>query len=376
MWKDYFYLTKREQKSVWVLTILVLILQVGIWTSDLWLTPIARLIKSESKQRLATATSPTQSSPSESFSNTTTEGKRNASKPVLRAFNPNTADSVQLKSLGLKPKIVRNILKYRSKGGQFRKPDDLAKIYGLDAESFNRLKPYIRLVATTSTSENTFNRREAGNTDQHSADQLAAYQRTAGSREAELRAVYQSTVLDTKNTTQSNINAESGSPVNATRPLSASSEPMALAVEAPPAIRQSQPSSQGNQFELNQADTATLKLLKGVGAVTADRIVRYRQQLGGFYDVRQLNEIKGLYPTVLETLTKTVSVNPEKITKININKASLEKLKAHPYLDFYQAKVIVELRKNRKTIRSLTELSTFTEFTPTDLERLRWYLEP
>ena len=78
---------------------------------------------------------------------------------------------------------------------------------------------------------------------------------------------------------------------------------------------------------------------------------------------------------MLETLTKTVSVNPDKIIKININKASLEKLKAHPYLDFYQAKVIVELRKNRKYIRSLTELSTFKEFTATDLERLKWYLE-
>lgn len=336
MWKDYFYLTKRERNSVWILTILVLILQVGIWTSDFWLTPLARLIKSESKQQYPTEAISSKPLSGDSFSNTSTEGKRNASKPVLRAFNPNTADSAQLKSLGLKPKIVRNILKYRSKGGQFRKIDDLAKIYGLDAESFNRLKPYIRLTATTGTTKNTFKEENA-------------------------------TIPDNRTT-------ESASPTFTATPLSASSEPMALAVEAPPTIRQTQSSSQGNQFELNQADTATLKLLKGVGAVTADRIVHYRQQLGGFYDVHQLNEIKGLYPTVLETLTKTVSVNPEKITKLNINKASLEKLKAHPYLDFYQAKVIVELRKNRKTIRSLTELSTFTEFT-TDLERLKWYLE-
>lgn len=359
MWKDYFYLTKRERNAVWVLTILVLVLQVGIWTSDLWLKPVARLLKPQ-----PTMSSPAQPSPGESYSTASTELERSVSKPVLRAFNPNTADSVQLKSLGLTPKIVRNILKYRSKGGQFRKPDDLAKIYGLDAEVFNRLKPYIRLTATEGTTENALNESNATN----------PYKTAAIKGETNTLTADQRTAIETKSTTQTNRNSESGSPANVATPLSASSEPMALAVESP-TIRQSQPSSQGSQFELNQADTATLKLLKGVGAVTADRIIRYRQQLGGFYNVRQLNEIKGLYPTVLETLSKTVSVNPEKITKININKASLEKLKAHPYLDFYQAKVIVELRKNRKTIRSLSELSNFTEFTPADLERLKWYLE-
>ncbi len=349
MWKDYFYLTKRERTSVWVLTILVLILQVGIWTSDLWLPPIARLIKPESKQQPVAEATPDANDTAHS-----TDMERSASTPVLRAFNPNTADSAQLRKLGLKPKVVRNIVKYRSKGGQFRKPDDLAKIYGLDAEAFNRLRPYIRLTATIGTTENLNNKGDAGNLDQRTANQ---------------REVDQGTVLETNSSTLS------GSPTFASTPLSVSSEPLALAVETPTTIRQTHPSSQGSRFELNEADTATLQLLKGVGAVTADRIVRYRQQLGGFYDVRQLNEIKGLYPTVLETLTKTVSVNPDRITKININKASLEKLKAHPYLSFYQAKVIVELRKNRKAIRALSDLATFTEFTPADLERLKWYLE-
>jgi DNA uptake protein ComE-like DNA-binding protein len=335
MWKDYFYLTKRERNSVWVLTILVLILQIGIWTSDLWLKPIARLVKSESKQQSPTVADTSQPVPGESYSNTSDEGS--ASPTILRTFNPNTADSVQLSALGIKPKVVRNILKYRSKGGQFRKTDDLAKIYGLDAELFNRLRPYIRMTETPGSTYDSFGERTAGMNDRE---------------------------------------VESGAPVFSAMPVSTYSENLTLPVETPSSIQKAPPSSSSNQFELNEADTATLQLLKGVGAVTADRIVRYRQQLGGFYDVHQLNEIKGLYPTVLETLTKTVSVNPEKITKININKASLEKLKAHPYLDFYQAKVIVELRKNRKTIRTLSELSAFTEFTPTDLERLKWYLEP
>jgi len=341
MWKDYLYLTKRERASVWALTVLVLLLQLGIWTSDLWLPVVARLIKPESNQQQPVKSFPIEEATANASAS---EVERTASPPVLRAFNPNTADSSVLRQLGLKANVVRNILKYRSKGGQFKKPDDLARIYGLDAAVFNRLRPYIRMSDTNSTKE------------------------TSSYRSGEV-GTSQLNTLAQKST------VESLSPALAIPSITASTEVLALPVEAPVAARQTVSSSLGSQFELNEADTATLQLLKGVGAITASRIVRYREQLGGYYDVRQLNEIKGLYPTVLETLTKTVSVNPDLITKININKASLEKLKAHPYLDFYKAKVIVELRKNRKSIRALSELSTFTEFTPSDLERLKWYVE-
>ena len=339
MWKDYLYLTKRERASVWTLTLLVLILQIGVWTSDLWLPPVARLLKPE-----ATALSAVKASTGDELHIQPAEMERRTASPVLRAFNPNTADAVQLKGLGLKANVVRNILKYRSKGGQFRKPDDLARIYGLDVAAFNRLKPYIRLSDTNSSKGAFSDVRGEARLDQRDA------------RLVELAVASQAPSL-------------------AAIPASGSSETLALPVEAPTAARSATSSSLGTRFELNEADTATLQLLKGVGAITPSRIVRYRQQLGGFYDVRQLNEIKGLYPTVLETLTKTVSVNPDLIAKININKASLEKLKAHPYLDFYKAKVIVELRKSRKSIRALSELAAFPEFTPADLERLKWYVE-
>jgi DNA uptake protein ComE-like DNA-binding protein len=127
-------------------------------------------------------------------------------------------------------------------------------------------------------------------------------------------------------------------------------------------------------FELNAADTSTLQLLKGVGPVTAMRIVRYGNQLGGYHAVSQLTEISGIYPTVLASLQKSLTVDASLIRKINVNKASLERLRAHPYLDFYQAKTIIGLRTARKGIDNLSELSEFKEFTKEDLERLKWYL--
>ena len=67
------------------------------------------------------------------------------SKPNLFYFDPNTADSTQLLSLGLQPWQVRNIYKYRAKGGVYRKPTDFARLYGLTVKQYKALEPYIRI---------------------------------------------------------------------------------------------------------------------------------------------------------------------------------------------------------------------------------------
>ena len=66
--------------------------------------------------------------------------------PVERfAFDPNTADSTQLLRLGLQPWQVRNIYKYRAKGGIYRKKEDFARLYGLTAKQYRELEPYIHI---------------------------------------------------------------------------------------------------------------------------------------------------------------------------------------------------------------------------------------
>ena len=61
------------------------------------------------------------------------------------AFDPNTADSTQLLRLGLRPWQIRNIYKYRAKGGVYRKKEDFARLYGLDVKTFKELEPYIQI---------------------------------------------------------------------------------------------------------------------------------------------------------------------------------------------------------------------------------------
>lgn len=70
-----------------------------------------------------------------------TEGR----KAELFAFDPNTADSTQLLRLGLAPWQVRNIYRYRAKGGVYRHKSDFARLYGLTAGQYRRLEPYISI---------------------------------------------------------------------------------------------------------------------------------------------------------------------------------------------------------------------------------------
>jgi DNA uptake protein ComE-like DNA-binding protein len=126
--------------------------------------------------------------------------------------------------------------------------------------------------------------------------------------------------------------------------------------------------------ELNSADTTTLMQVKGIGRGYAKGIVRFRQQTGGFVSVDQLSEIYGMRPENLEKIRPFCTVNPNLIQKINVNTATAERLKAHSYFNFYQAKALYELRRKKGKLRSIDELNVLTEFTPESILRLKPYL--
>ena len=127
---------------------------------------------------------------------------------------------------------------------------------------------------------------------------------------------------------------------------------------------------EGTLVEVNSADTTVLKKIPGIGSGIAGGIVRYRERLGGFYALSQLEEVKHVTPELL----KWFKLDNDSIRKLEINKASLDKLRAHPYLTFYQAKVIMEHRRKKGQIKSLSQLALYEEFTEKDLERLSAYV--
>lgn len=94
----------------------------------------------------------------------TTENGNTRSESSLFAFDPNKLDAGGFKRLGLRDRTISTLLKYRSKGGRFRKPDDLAKIYGLRPDEFERLKPYIRIEEATNGAYSRQNLKESEQT--------------------------------------------------------------------------------------------------------------------------------------------------------------------------------------------------------------------
>lgn len=297
MWEDFFYFTRAQRQGVIVLAILI----VAVLTSG-WLVPPREEAAGNDRERFQKEYDAYVASVSkQERESTANDARRNRNREVILApFDPNTADSVVFLDLGLPPWMAKNILRYRAKGGTFRKPEDFRKIHGLTEEQFAVLLPYIHIAESYSH-----------------ADTLRLYTRQQKRDTAQVYKYPAGTVV-----------------------------------------------------ELNTADTTELKKIPGIGSGIARMIVGYRRQLGGFYAINQLKEIH----LATEELSSWLTVSPAAIRRLNLNKVGIERLKAHPYINFYQAKVIVEYRKKKGSLKSLKQLSLYEEFSPEDMERLGPYV--
>lgn len=127
-------------------------------------------------------------------------------------------------------------------------------------------------------------------------------------------------------------------------------------------------------IELNSADTTLLMQVKGIGRYYAKSIVRFRQNTGGFFSVDQLSEIYGMTPENVEKIKPYCTVNPDLIEKIKVNISSVDRLNRHPYISFYQAKAIYELRRKKGKLHQFGELKNLPEFTEDQLKKIEPYL--
>lgn len=228
--------------------------------------------------------------------------KESVFKPVL--FDPNTADSVTFRQLGLPGWMARNILRYREKGGKFYRAEDFRKIYGLTEEQYQILEPYIHITPTDAVPP-----RPSLFLTETSTDSLPQ--------------------------------------------------------------QKSEKYATGTQIELNRADTTELKKIPGIGSAIARLICSYRQRLGGFYHIKQLREIN-LNDSKLD---EWFTIDTTALTRIPINHVGVRRLLRHPYINFYQAKALVEYRKKHGPLKNLKPFGLYEEFTPEDLERLTHYLD-
>ena len=211
-------LTHKDRKAIMIIAGALLLLNVGVWICR----PRSPLpLKGENVRQ---GTTPT---PSSTREKTGTE----LAEPF--PFDPNTADSATFAKLGLKPKVIQNILHYREANLRFYKPQDFARIYTLSDKDFRRLLPYIYIKGQQTT-----------------------------------KPLHQSTYHY-----EGGALSEEGVQKNA--PFPSKLHP-------------------GQTLDINAADTTELRKIPGVGQYYAAKIVKYRSRLGGFTSTAQLREIKGL----------------------------------------------------------------------------------
>jgi len=127
--------------------------------------------------------------------------------------------------------------------------------------------------------------------------------------------------------------------------------------------------------ELNSADTTELMQIKGIGKGYARSIIKFRQQTGGFADVEQLLEIYGMTQENYDRIKDFCTVDANLINPININTASIERLKSHPYLNFYKAKQIYELRRKQGKLTNWDDLQELSEVNDSIIQRIKPYFK-
>ena len=235
-----------------------------------------------------------------------------SSPAELFPFDPNTADSAALMRLGLSRWQVRNIYKYRAAGGVYSTKEDFAQLYGLTVKQYRELEPYITIGVDFQPASTLF------------ADRKAERANGTGRRDTAFTPRY----------------------------------PVKLA--------------EGETIDLAIADTTLLQRVPGIGSYYARRIVAYRQRLGGYVSTSQLNEIEGFPQDALSYFT--LGNGGEPTEKLNVNTLSLNELKQHPYINFYQARAIVDYRRQNGPIADIDELRLLPDFGDATIDRLRPYV--
>ena len=128
-------------------------------------------------------------------------------------------------------------------------------------------------------------------------------------------------------------------------------------------------------IELNRCDSIALVSLRGIGPGWARRIIKRRDQLGGFYCLEQLLEMKGFSDTLLNTLRMQVKVDSSMIQKLKINQLSLEDLQKHPYCWYGVGKSIVNYRLQHGPFRTVEGLKKIYTLRPETYEKLVHYVK-
>jgi DNA uptake protein ComE-like DNA-binding protein len=146
-WKDYFSFTRKERNAVFILLLILVLLIVAPY-----LVPAKKMTISIDENLQQQLDKYLQQHPRENAYETTSVTdsvpETEITSHELFVFDPNTLNKEGFKKLGLSDKIANTIINYRTKGGYFKTPGDIRKIYGLSKTDADRLVQYIKIASS------------------------------------------------------------------------------------------------------------------------------------------------------------------------------------------------------------------------------------
>ncbi|CAG5078133.1 helix-hairpin-helix domain-containing protein [Parvicella tangerina] len=305
-------------------------------------------------------------------------------------FDPNTIGVEEWKALGFSEKQAASIENYKASGAQFKVKKDVLKLFMVDEYKYAQLEPYIDLP--TDYPDQQFEKYDDhGNYKDYDNETLDftaygillaesktpiydGFDKLEGVHYTKKQGVYQYLLMPFENKADAEV------------ALLEVSIPEAEIVELkttkgyyPVANNSGQESIEKDYkeliIELNKADTTILKKLYGIGSGYAKRIVKYREALGGFVNLNQLSEVYGLKPETIENILPHLVLKNPNTKKINVNTATTDDLKAHPYIDWKVANSIVQIRNNYGKFASIDEITKSVLIDDELYNRLKPYLK-
>jgi competence protein ComEA len=230
--------------------------------------------------------------------------KKYEEKPLtLFYFDPNTLDAAGWQRIGIREKTIAGIQKYISKGGRFRQPSDIQKIWGLSQTQKDALEPYIKIDESKLPQYKKF-----------SYDSNYSYAKKIYPKKA-------------------------------------------IAI-----------------VDINAADSAAYEALPGIGPALSKRIVGFREKLGGFYKIEQVAETYGLPDSTFQKIKPYLILQTPLLKKININTATIDELKTHPYLRWQLAKVVVAYRNQHGNFTAVEQLKNIMVIDAETYQKLYPYI--
>jgi competence ComEA-like helix-hairpin-helix protein len=257
-------------------------------------------------------------------------------------FDPNTISKEEMLNLGLSEYQAGMILKYRGAGGSFDDARDFEKIYSISDEEYQRLAPYIKIPPKLPKPQEMVKEVPVLKPfafDPNTADSntlqalgLADYQlanvlnyRNAGGKFRCAEDFQKLYTIDEATFAQLEKYIRLPQPDTSMVELDKRAIPFEI-------------------IEINSADALSLQKVKGIGPVYAKRIIAYREKLGGFYSKLQLLEVFGIDTSKYEGIAKQISIDSNRIVKLDLNESDFKDLLRHPYMEYYFVKSIFEYK--------------------------------